>query len=69
MIILGVLREESTSSQRMVVYLGMLQSVKDVLSLLECLDHCKLCTENNDEKFLELVAWRQGKFMDKSGRT
>ncbi len=24
--------------------LGMLQSVKDVLSLLECLDHCKLCT-------------------------
>ena len=40
---------------------------RGVLSLLERLNHCKLCTGNNDEKFLELAAWRQGEFMDKSG--
>lgn len=45
----------------------VLQSVKVVLDALARLDACKLCTGNADDKFLELIAWREGKFMDQSG--
>ena len=44
-----------------------LHSVESVISLLTQLEMCKLCSGNNDAKFLELAAKRQGKFMDQSG--
>ncbi len=42
----------------MVVYLRCVGSVKDVLSLLECLDHCKLCMHWEYMMRVELAAWR-----------
>ena len=44
-----------------------LQNVDDVIGFLNLLDQCKFCTGNDDAKFLELAAMRQGKFMDQSG--
>lgn len=46
---------------------SFLQSVEDVTSTLSQLDHCKLCIGNSDEKFSDLIAWREGRFLDQSG--
>ena len=45
----------------------LLQSVEAVTQILQLLDGCKLCIGNEDECFSELIAWRGGKFMDRSG--
>ena len=44
----------------------LLQSVEAVTQILQLLDGCKLCVGNEDECFSELIAWRGGKFMDRS---
>ncbi len=44
-----------------------LNSVQGIIEILSLLDARKLCAGNDDEKFLELAAWREGKFMDLSG--
>ena len=44
-----------------------MNTVKSVIEILTLLDTSKLCCGNNDEKFMELSAWRGGKFMDLSG--
>ena len=46
---------------------SLLQSVGDVVSVLDRLDNCKFCTGNDGAKFLELVVCRHGKFMNQSG--
>ena len=45
----------------------LLQSVEAVTQILQLLDSCKLCIGNENECFSELIAWRGGKFMDRSG--
>ena len=45
----------------------LLQSVEAITDVVARLDHCKLCIGNNDQTFSDLVAWRDGKFVDQSG--
>ena len=44
-----------------------LQSVREVTQVLSLVDASKCCKGNDDAQFLDLAAWREGKFMNYSG--
>ncbi len=62
----NVRRGENTVSKESDVIAGSPCSVQSVegTDILVQLDNCKLCNGNSDEKFIDLIAWREGKFMD-----
>ena len=43
-------------------------SVEDIVKVLSFLDKCVICCGNNDPKFQGLATFRNGKFMNKSGK-
>ncbi len=68
----NVRRGENTVSKESDVFAGApcsVQSVEGITDILARLDDCKPCIGNSDEKFYDLIAWREGKFMGQSGMT
>ena len=45
----------------------LLQTPQNVADVLTVLDHYKLCTGNNDERFIQLLDERKGVIKDQSG--
>ena len=60
-------REVPRECELLIASPELLRSVEAVTQIIQILDSCKLCVGNEDECFSELIAWRGGKFMDRSG--
>ena len=45
----------------------LVQSVSDLLSIIQFLNDCKFCISNDDERYKVLVEPRNGVFLDASG--